>query len=130
MRITAPIPMNRAGGCEDDAMTARRKSALFMARVSALTMFMPTVADARPTPEHGLQTICQTNGSVSIKGAGWAPAPPGNMPHVRWFPVSEVAAARASTGESAALAPRTGQMAQYGVFWGHHPGWTKRRGLP
>ncbi|MFN8072116.1 MAG: hypothetical protein U0R66_09995 [Mycobacterium sp.] len=69
-------------------MTARRKSALFMAGVSALTMFTAPVADARPTCQStDFKTICQTNGSVSIKARPGTVAPPGNMPHVPWFGV-------------------------------------------
>jgi hypothetical protein len=67
-------------------MTALSKPALFMAAVTAVTVIAAPVADARPTCQSThTTTICQTNGSVSIKSRPGTVAPPGNMPHVPWF---------------------------------------------
>lgn len=67
-------------------MTFRTKPALFMVGVTALTVIIAPVADARPTCQSTHTTsICQTNGSVSIKARPGTVAPPGNMPHIPWF---------------------------------------------
>ena len=69
-------------------MTARSKSALLMAAVSALTLMTAPVAGARPTCQSThTMTICQTNGSTSIKARPGTVAPPGNLPHIPWFGV-------------------------------------------
>ena len=69
-------------------MTVRRKSALVMAGVTAVTVMAAPVADARPTCQSThTMTICQTNGSTSIKARPGTVAPPGNMPHMPWFGV-------------------------------------------
>lgn len=67
-------------------MTVRSKPALVMAGVLAVTLLTPPTADARPTCQStDFKTICQTNGSVSIKARPGTVAPPGNMPHIPWF---------------------------------------------
>ena len=69
-------------------MTVRRNSALVMAAVTAATMITAPVADARPTCQSThTMTICQTNGSTSIKARPGTVAPPGNLPHMPWFGV-------------------------------------------
>ena len=68
-------------------MAARGKLALFMVGLAALEVILPPVAHARPTCQSThTTTICETNGSVSIKARPGTVAPPGNMPHVLWFP--------------------------------------------
>lgn len=43
-------------------------------------------ADARPTCQSSdFQTVCQTNGSVSIKARPGTVAPPANQPHIPWL---------------------------------------------
>ena len=67
-------------------MTVRNKPALLMAGVMALTLIEAPVADARPTCQSThTMSICQTNGSTSIKARPGTVAPPGNMPHMIWF---------------------------------------------
>ena len=67
-------------------MTARRKSALLMTGVTAVTVIVAPVADARPTCQSThTMSICQTNGSTSIKARPGTVAPPGNMPHMPWW---------------------------------------------
>ena len=67
-------------------MALSSKPALLMAAVTAVTVISAPVADARPTCQSThTKTICQTNGSVSIKARPGTVAPPGNMPHVPWF---------------------------------------------
>lgn len=69
-------------------MTVRRKSALVMAGVLAVTVMEAPVADARPTCQSThTMSICETNGSVSIKARPGTVAPPGNMPFIPWFGV-------------------------------------------
>lgn len=66
--------------------SARRSSALLMAGLMTVELLAPPVADARPTCQStDFKTICQTNGSTSIKARPGTVAPPGNMPHVPWF---------------------------------------------
>jgi hypothetical protein len=82
------IRTNSAGKCENDAMTVRRTSAVIMAGVSVVTMLNAPAADARPTCQStDFKTICQTNGSVSIKARPGTLAPPGNLPHIPWWGV-------------------------------------------
>jgi hypothetical protein len=67
-------------------MTVRNKSALLLAGVTAVTVMVAPVAEARPTCQSTqFKTICETSGSVSIKARPGTVAPPGNMPHVPWF---------------------------------------------
>ena len=69
-------------------MTARRKSALLMTGVTAVTVIVAPVADARPTCQSThTMSICQTNGSTSIKARPGTVAPPGNLPHMPWWGV-------------------------------------------
>lgn len=67
-------------------MTVRDTSALLMAGVTVAALISAPVADARPTCQStDFMTVCQTNGSVSIKARPGTVAPPANMPHVPWF---------------------------------------------
>jgi hypothetical protein len=44
------------------------------------------VAVARPSCQsNNFTTVCQTNGSVSIKARPGTVAPPANMPHIPWI---------------------------------------------
>ena len=69
-------------------MTVRNKPALLMAGVMAVTLIAPPVADARPTCQSTpTMSICQTNGSTSIKARPGTVAPPGNLPHMPFWGV-------------------------------------------
>jgi len=73
----------------DGQMSGSSKSALaiVMAALTVLEVMMPPTAGARPTCQSTHTTsICQTNGSVSIKARPGTVAPPGNMPHIFWAP--------------------------------------------
>lgn len=49
---------------------------------------MAPAAVARPSCQQtDFKSICQTNGSVSIKARPGTTAPPGNMPHIPWIGV-------------------------------------------
>jgi hypothetical protein len=68
-------------------MAVRGKLALFVVALLAVEVIVPPVAGARPTCQSTpSKTICETNGSVSIKARPSTVAPPGNLPHVFWFP--------------------------------------------
>lgn len=63
-----------------------RKSALLMATAAVAAVVAAPAADARPTCQStDFKTICQTNGSVSIKARPGTVAPPANMPHMPWL---------------------------------------------
>ena len=67
-------------------MTVHSKSVLFMTAMTALAVVTAPVADARPTCQsNDWKSICQTNGSVSIKARPSTVAPPANMPHIPWI---------------------------------------------
>jgi hypothetical protein len=69
-------------------MTVRSTPALVLAGVMALTVMVAPVADARPTCQSTpTMSICQTNGSTSIKARPGTVAPPGNLPHMPWWGV-------------------------------------------
>ena len=71
-------------------MTVRAKSALavVMVGMTVAEVVTPSVAYARPTCQSThTMTICQTNGSTSIKARPGTVAPPGNLPHMPWFGV-------------------------------------------
>lgn len=70
-------------------MRVRSKSALaaVMVALTAVEVMVPPIASARPTcQDTRTMTICETNGSVSIKARPGTVAPPANMPFVPWFP--------------------------------------------
>lgn len=70
----------------DGQMTFGNKSALFLAALTAAAVVTAPVADARPTCQQtDFKSICQTNGSVSIKARPGTVAPPANMPHIPWI---------------------------------------------
>jgi hypothetical protein len=69
-------------------MTVRNHRALLMAALMAVTLISPPVADARPTCQSThTMSICQTNGSTSIKARPGTVAPPGNLPHMPFWGV-------------------------------------------
>ena len=73
-------------------MTNRGKSALLIATLGFVALVSTPVVESRLTCETtGVQSICETRGSVSIKAVPGTTAPPGNMPMVPW-------AARAAAG--------------------------------
>lgn len=68
-------------------MAHRKTSVMVMAglAVAGAVAAIPA-ADARPTCQSSdFQTVCQTNGSVSIKARPGTVAPPANMPHIPWL---------------------------------------------
>lgn len=67
-------------------MTTRGKAALMMAGLAVTACVAAPAAGARPTCQStDFKSICQTNGSVSIKARPGTVAPPGNMPHIPWI---------------------------------------------
>lgn len=67
-------------------MTIRTKTALLVAGAAVVAGVSAPVAMARPTCQStDFKSICQTNGSVSIKARPGTVAPPGNMPHIPWI---------------------------------------------
>ena len=57
-----------------------------MVSLVAASLAVAPVADARPTCQQaGVKTICQTNGSVSIKARPGTLAPPANQPMIPWL---------------------------------------------
>ena len=71
-------------------MTDRAKpaatQALFMVTLAVAALVTAPAADARPNcQEAGVTTICQTNGSVSIKARPGTLAPPANQPVLPWL---------------------------------------------
>lgn len=66
-------------------MTVLNKPALLTVAVLVVTLIAAPVADARPTCQSTpFTTICETNGSVSIKARPGTVAPPVDTPQVRW----------------------------------------------
>ncbi|MEI7545726.1 MAG: hypothetical protein WCJ53_12990 [Mycobacteriaceae bacterium] len=66
-------------------MTNRGAVAWVMAAVAAATLVSAPAASARPVCEDaGNQTICQTNGSISIKSRPGTTASPANQPQINW----------------------------------------------
>lgn len=67
-------------------MTDRGKSALLVAGLAVAAFVAAPAADARPTcQDTNTKTICQTNGSVSIKARPGTLAPPGNQIAIPWL---------------------------------------------
>lgn len=67
-------------------MTDRGKSALLVAGLAVVAFVAAPAADARPTcQDTNTKTICQTNGSVSIKARPGTVAPPGNQIGIPWL---------------------------------------------
>lgn len=64
-------------------MAIRHKAALVLAGLTVAAGVSAPVALARPTCQQtDFKSICQTNGSVSIKARPGTVAPPANMPHM------------------------------------------------
>lgn len=67
-------------------MADRRMPALVIAGLAVVAGIAVPAADARPNCHSSdFQTVCQTNGSVSIKARPGTVAPPANMPHIPWL---------------------------------------------
>ena len=67
-------------------MTVAVKAAALMAGLVVAAGFSAPVAGARPTcQDTATKTICQTNGSVSIKARPGTTAPPANLPVFPWL---------------------------------------------
>lgn len=70
-------------------MTGRSKTALLMAGLAVAAGVSAPTAAARPTCQQtDFKSICQTNGSVSIKARPGTVAPPANIPHIPWLGVA------------------------------------------
>ena len=67
-------------------MNTPGKAALVAAGVIVAGFVVAPAADARPTcQDTASKTICQTNGSVSIKARPSTVAPPANLPVFPWL---------------------------------------------
>lgn len=67
-------------------MTVAVKAAALMAGLVVAAGVSAPVAGARPTcQDTATKTICQTNGSVSIKARPGTTAPPANQPVFPWL---------------------------------------------
>ena len=67
-------------------MFIRAMTAAFVAALAATAVAAAPAAQARPTcQDAGVKTICQTNGSVSIKARPGTTAPPANIPVFPWL---------------------------------------------
>ena len=63
-----------------------RKTALILAGFAVAAAVSAPTAMARPSCQStDFKSVCQTNGSVSIKARPGTVAPPGNMPHIPWI---------------------------------------------
>lgn len=66
-------------------MSGRKAAVLMTGLVLAAGLCAPS-ASARPNCQsNDFTTVCQTNGSVSIKARPGTVAPPANMPHMPWL---------------------------------------------
>ena len=64
-------------------MAIRHKTALMLAGLTVAAGVSAPIASARPTCQStDFKSICQTNGSVSIKARPGTVAPPANIPHM------------------------------------------------
>ncbi|MCH9720602.1 MAG: hypothetical protein K0U67_00935 [Actinomycetia bacterium] len=67
-------------------MTGPAKMAVLVAGLAVAMGISAPVASARPTcQDTNTKTICQTNGSVSIKARPGTTAPPANQPVFPWL---------------------------------------------
>ncbi len=67
-------------------MNVKGMSALLMAGVGVIAVVSAPAAQARPTcQQNDFKSICQTNGSVSIKARPGTVAPPANQPMIPWL---------------------------------------------
>lgn len=67
-------------------MTGRTKAAALIAGLVVVAGVSSPIANARPTcQDTNTKTICQTNGSVSIKARPGTTAPPANLPVFPWL---------------------------------------------
>ena len=67
-------------------MNVKGMSAMLMAGIGVVAVMAAPAAQARPTCQQtDFKSICQTNGSVSIKARPGAGAPPANMPMIPWL---------------------------------------------
>ncbi len=67
-------------------MNAKGKAALLLSGVAVATVMVAPAAQARPTCQQtDFKSICQTNGSVSIKARPGTVAPPANQPMIPWL---------------------------------------------
>ena len=67
-------------------MATRHKTALLLAGLTVAAGVSAPIASARPTCQStDFKSICQTNGSVSIKARPGTLAPPANIPVFPWL---------------------------------------------
>lgn len=70
----------------EELMTGRSKATLLVAGLAVVAGVSAPTAVARISCQStDFKSICQTNGSVSIKARPGTLAPPGNMPHIPWI---------------------------------------------
>ena len=64
----------------------RTKATTLVVGLAVMAGILAPVASARPTcQDSATKTICQTNGSVSIKARPGTTAPPANLPVFPWL---------------------------------------------
>ena len=67
-------------------MNVKGMSAMLMAGIGVVAVMAAPAAQARPTCQQtDFKSICQTNGSVSIKARPGTVAPTANMPMIPWL---------------------------------------------
>lgn len=67
-------------------MNVKGMSAMLMAGIGVVAVMAAPAAQARPTCQQtDFKSICQTNGSGSIKARPGTVAPPANMPMIPWL---------------------------------------------
>jgi len=66
-------------------MTGRKTALVLAGFAVAATVSAPTAMARVSCQSTDFKSICQTNGSVSIKARPGTVAPPGNMPHIPFF---------------------------------------------
>jgi hypothetical protein len=73
-------------GSKGEKMNVKGMSAMLMAGIGVVAVMAAPAAQARPTCQQtDFKSICQTNGSVSIKARPGTVAPPANMPMIPWL---------------------------------------------
>ena len=85
--LTSQGPVTRAAARKGKyMMTGSAKAAVLVAGLAVVAGMSAPVAGARPTcQDTATTTICQTNGSVSIKARPGTTAPPANLPVFPWL---------------------------------------------
>lgn len=67
-------------------MNVKGTAAILLSGAAVAAVLAAPTAQARPTCQQtDFKSICQTNGSVSIKARPGTTAPPANMPMIPWL---------------------------------------------